>query len=83
MNEVSPLKNPQVKTVLTAGRPIQSLGTIQKKFMTKRQFIFSAVFLLTASSAFAQGNGMAGITEATGMVTSYFEPPNSSTLSVR
>ena len=29
---------------------------------------------MAASSAMAQGNGMAGITEATNMVTSYFDP---------
>ena len=40
----------------------------------KKKVLFSAVALLAASSAFAQGNGMAGITEATNMVTSYFDP---------
>ena len=35
----------------------------------------SAAFVLAAvSSAFAQGNGIGGITEATNMVTSYFDP---------
>jgi hypothetical protein len=39
------------------------------------KFFFSAVALLaTAISAAAQGNGAAGITEATQMVTSYFDP---------
>jgi len=39
------------------------------------RFIFSAVALtLTAISAFAQGDGSAGITQATQMVTSYFDP---------
>ncbi|GHT39115.1 transposase [Bacteroidia bacterium] len=46
--------------------------------MTKNKnlrFFFSTVaILMTAVSAFAQGNGAAGITEATQMVTSYFEP---------
>ena len=42
--------------------------------MTKKQILFSAALLLAASSAMAQGNGMAGITEATSMVTSYFDP---------
>jgi hypothetical protein len=47
--------------------------------MTKKKsnlkLIFSAVALLmTAMSAMAQGNGSAGITEATQMVTSYFDP---------
>lgn len=37
--------------------------------------ILSAVLLIAASaSAFAQGNGLAGINEATSMVTSYFDP---------
>ena len=39
------------------------------------KFFFSAVMLgMTATSAFAQGSGVAGITEATQMVTSYFAP---------
>ena len=45
--------------------------------MTKKskKFFFSAVAILTtAINAFAQGNGSAGITEATQMVTSYFDP---------
>ena len=40
----------------------------------KKKVLFSAAVLMAASSAFAQGNGMAGITEATNMVTSYFDP---------
>lgn len=42
--------------------------------MTKKKILFAAAFLLAASAAMAQGNGSAGITEATGMVTSYFDP---------
>jgi hypothetical protein len=43
-----------------------------KKHLKK---LFSAVvFLLPAICAFAQGNGAAGITQATQMVTSYFDP---------
>lgn len=42
--------------------------------MTKKSFLFTAVFFLVASSVFAQGNGSAGITEATSMVSSYFDP---------
>ena len=42
---------------------------------SKKKQIILAVLLTAANiSAFAQGNGMAGITEATSMVTSYFEP---------
>ena len=42
--------------------------------MTKKQILFSAACILAASSAFAQGNGVSGITQATSMVTSYFDP---------
>ena len=42
---------------------------------SKKKQIILAVLLTAASiSAFAQGNGMAGITEATNLVTSYFDP---------
>ena len=37
--------------------------------------LFAAALLLSlAPSAFAQGNGLSGINEATKMVTSYFDP---------
>ncbi len=43
--------------------------------MTKKKFLLSAAFIMVAvSSVFAQGNGIGGITEATNMVTSYFDP---------
>ena len=43
--------------------------------MTKKKILFSAAVIFAAlSSAFAQGNGLAGITDATNMVTSYFDP---------
>ena len=37
----------------------------------KKRFFFAAMMLLATTGAFAQGNG---ITEATNMVTSYFDP---------
>lgn len=40
----------------------------------KRKFFMTAASLLYVLSALAQGNGSAGITEATQMVTSYFDP---------
>lgn len=43
------------------------------RHMNKR-IIFAALALLAAAGAYAQGNGIGGITEATNMVTSYFEP---------
>ena len=43
--------------------------------MSKKKILLPAAFLFAAiSSAIAQGNGIAGITEATNMVTSYFDP---------
>ena len=33
-----------------------------------------AAFVMAATSSYAQGNGLAGITEATNMVTGYFDP---------
>ncbi len=39
-----------------------------------RKLLFTAALLLAVSGAFAQGDGSAGITEATQMVTSYFAP---------
>jgi hypothetical protein len=40
----------------------------------KKRLFFTAVFLLNALGLFAQGNGVGGINEATGMVSSYFDP---------
>lgn len=40
----------------------------------KKRFIFAAALLLATTGAFARGNGIGGITEATNMVTSYFDP---------
>ena len=42
--------------------------------MRKKKFFLIAACLPAAMGAMAQGNGQAGITEATQMVTSYFEP---------
>ncbi|MBB4046353.1 hypothetical protein GGR06_004187 [Bacteroides reticulotermitis] len=43
--------------------------------MTRKKILLSAALLMAAvSSALAQGNGIGGITEATNMVTSYFDP---------
>ena len=42
--------------------------------MTKKILSSAALFLVAVSSAFAQGNGLAGINDATNMVTSYFDP---------
>ena len=42
--------------------------------MNTKQLVFVAVMLIATGSLYAQGNGSAGITEATKMVTSYFDP---------
>ena len=36
--------------------------------------MLALTLMMTGATAFAQGNGMAGINEATKMVTSYFDP---------
>lgn len=40
----------------------------------KKRTVITANLLLTSIGAFAQGNGVGGIVEATNMVTSYFDP---------
>lgn len=40
----------------------------------RKKVLLVSVAMLSAMGAFAQGNGTAGITEATQMVTSYFDP---------
>ena len=41
---------------------------------TKKKVILSAALLAAVVSAYAQGNGQAGITEATNLITGYFDP---------
>ncbi|KAA6340394.1 hypothetical protein EZS27_011735 [termite gut metagenome] len=40
----------------------------------KKSFLSAVSLLMVAANALAQGNGMAGITDATNMVSSYFDP---------
>jgi len=40
----------------------------------RKKLLLSGLTLMAVTGAFAQGNGTAGINEATQMVTSYFEP---------
>lgn len=48
---------------------------MNKRIQNNKKSILTAVLLIAATvSAFAQGNGLAGINEATSMVTSYFDP---------
>ena len=39
-----------------------------------RIILLAAIIVAAVSQTFAQGNGLAGINEATSMVTSYFDP---------
>lgn len=48
---------------------------MNRNIKNNKKIILSAALLIAAvSSAFAQDNGLAGINEATSMVTSYFDP---------
>ncbi len=74
----------------TVGRPPETLTTesIQKirggaillrhtktrQIMTKRKILFALFVAATVINSFAAGNGMAGINEATSMVSGYFDP---------
>ena len=40
----------------------------------KKRILFSMMCALAATGAFAQGQGLAGINEATSLMTSYFDP---------
>ena len=42
--------------------------------MDKKKIMMLFLLTATAIGAYAQGNGIAGINEATNMVTSYFDP---------
>lgn len=42
--------------------------------MYKKVSFFVVMLMAASASVFAQGNGMQGITDATNMVTSYFDP---------
>ncbi len=39
-----------------------------------RKLLILSAFLVTVTNLLAQGNGIGGITDATNMVTSYFDP---------
>ena len=56
--------------------PSNPQGTEKKRFMNKKNriILLAAMLVAAVSQTFAQGNGLAGINEATSMVTSYFEP---------
>lgn len=46
----------------------------RRMFSKERLAMLALTLMMTGATAFAQGNGMAGINEATKMVTSYFDP---------
>lgn len=41
---------------------------------TKKNLLAVAFLFAAVSASYAQGNGQAGITEATNMITGYFDP---------
>ena len=43
-------------------------------FVNKKFVVCAALIAAATTTAMAQGNGLAGINEATSMVSSYFEP---------
>ncbi len=45
-----------------------------KKSIRYSGAVMTLMLVGTAATSYAQGNGLAGITEATSMVTSYFDP---------
>ena len=47
---------------------------MNKNIVRNRKAILRALIIAATASAFAQGNGIAGINEATSMVSSYFDP---------
>ncbi len=48
---------------------------MNRRMISKERLAMLALtMMMTGATAFAQGNGMAGINEATKMVTSYFDP---------
>ena len=47
---------------------------IKNALKSKKSILSAALVIAATATASAQGNGLAGITEATSMVSSYFEP---------
>lgn len=47
---------------------------IKKALNNKKAILSAALFIAATAAVHAQGNGLAGINEATSMVTSYFDP---------
>ena len=47
---------------------------LKNKIKMKKKIFLSAALLAAVMGVYAQGNGQAGITEATNMITSYFDP---------
>lgn len=69
------IRSRRTNKCITAEGNIRPRSTKNRlKTMKQKQILFMAALLLAATYSFAQGNGMAGITQATSMVTSYFDP---------
>ena len=53
---------------------LERVSKIKLYFYMKRKLLILLIAATAATSAFAAGNGLSGINEATSMVTSYFDP---------
>jgi hypothetical protein len=60
--------------IVKGGSPWLFIHLKITELMKKKRLIMMLAAVAVASVAMAQGNGQAGITEATQMVTSYFDP---------
>ena len=60
--------------VLATRRTSHPPPGIKKQITMRKKIFLSAAILAAAVSAYAQGNGQAGITEATNLITGYFDP---------
>lgn len=53
---------------------IQFMSNPKKDSTMRKRILFSVLSMLLSAGVFAQGEGLAGINEATSLMTSYFDP---------
>ena len=58
----------------STGRPIPLFTGYSAIHYYRKAILSAALIVAATATAFAQGNGIAGINEATSMVSSYFDP---------
>ena len=75
---LTPFPQQEIRCIRSQNAPKAGCGLFhtlnQTTCFMKKRAIFTILSLCSALLSFAQGNGMAGISEATNMVTSYFDP---------